>query len=87
MSLGRILVVDDEAAVRESVRLVIAQAGYEVIEAEDAAQAMETVRSGDNPSLLTNNPRQVSDRIREVADLIKALLPSRPPAKDRSRAD
>ena len=52
MSLGRILVVDDEALVRETVGLVLTQAGYEVIEAEDGAQAMETVRSGDNPSLL-----------------------------------
>jgi DNA-binding response OmpR family regulator len=49
---GRILVVDDEAAVRESVRFVLAQAGYEVIEAEDGAQAMQTVGAGDNPSLL-----------------------------------
>jgi DNA-binding response OmpR family regulator len=52
VSRGRILLVDDEAAVRESVRFVLVQAGYEVIEAEDGAQAMETVRAGDNPSLL-----------------------------------
>ena len=52
MPSGRILVVDDEALVRETVGLVLTQAGYEVIEAEDGAQAMETVRSGDNPSLL-----------------------------------
>jgi DNA-binding response OmpR family regulator len=49
---GRILVVDDEAAVRESVRLVLAHSGYEVLEAEGGAQAMETVRSGDNPTRL-----------------------------------
>ncbi len=52
MSHGRILVVDDEVSVRECVRLVLDQAGYEVIEAEDGAQAMETVQSGDNPSRL-----------------------------------
>lgn len=52
MSRGRILVVDDEVSVRESVGLVLAQAGYEVIEAADGAQAMETVQSGDNPSRL-----------------------------------
>ena len=52
MSRGRILVVDDEPAVRESVSLLLTQAGYAVMEAEDGAQAMETVRSGDNPSLL-----------------------------------
>jgi len=45
-------VVDDEVSVRESVRLVLDQAGYEVIEAEDGARAMETVQSGDNPSRL-----------------------------------
>jgi DNA-binding response OmpR family regulator len=49
---GRVLVVDDEATVRETVRLVLAHAGYEVIEAADGAQAMEAVRSGDNASLL-----------------------------------
>jgi two-component system, chemotaxis family, chemotaxis protein CheY len=52
VSHGCILVVDDEPAVRESVRLVLVQAGYQVMEAEDGAQAMETVRSGNNPSLL-----------------------------------
>ncbi len=52
MSHGRILVVDDEVSVRECVRLVLDRAGYEVIEAEDGAQAMETVQSGDNPSRL-----------------------------------
>jgi len=52
VSRGRILVVDDEVSVRESVRLVLDQAGYEVIEAEDGARAMETVQSGDNPSRL-----------------------------------
>ncbi len=52
MSHGRILVVDDEVSVRECVRLVLDQAGYEVIEAENGAQAMETVQSGDNPSRL-----------------------------------
>ena len=52
MPRGRILVVDDEVSVRECVRLVLDQAGYEVIEAEDGAQAMETVQSGDNPSRL-----------------------------------
>ena len=52
MPHGRVLVVDDEAVVRETVRLGLTQAGYEVIEASDGTQAMEVVRSGDNPSLL-----------------------------------
>ena len=35
MSKGRVLVVDDEAEVRKSVRLILSKAGYDVIEAED----------------------------------------------------
>lgn len=35
MSLGRMLVVDDEANVRKSVRMTLTRAGYDVVEAED----------------------------------------------------
>ena len=34
MSKGRVLVVDDEADVRKSVRLILTKAGYDVDEAE-----------------------------------------------------
>jgi len=49
-SLGRVLVVDDEALLRETLRLVLTNEGYDVIEAEDGEQAMATLASGDNPS-------------------------------------
>jgi two-component system chemotaxis response regulator CheY len=49
MSLGRILVVDDEEAVRKSVRLVLTKAGYDVREAEDGEKAIAQIRSNDNP--------------------------------------
>ena len=48
MSLGRILVVDDEADIRKSVRLTLMKAGYDVVEAEDGEQAIKEMRSGDN---------------------------------------
>ena len=35
MGKGRVLVVDDEADVRKSVRLILSKAGYDVDEAED----------------------------------------------------
>lgn len=49
MALGRILVVDDEADVRTSVRLTLTKAGYEVVEAEDGEKGVKAIRSGDNP--------------------------------------
>jgi two-component system chemotaxis response regulator CheY len=52
MSEGRVLVVDDEADVRKSVRLILSKAGYDVIEAEDGEAGVNTVKSGDNPLAL-----------------------------------
>jgi two-component system chemotaxis response regulator CheY len=52
MGLGRVLVVDDEADVRKSVRLTLVKAGYDVVEAEDGEKAIQTIRSGDNPLMV-----------------------------------
>ncbi|WNM61299.1 response regulator [Candidatus Nitrospira neomarina] len=51
-SLGRILVVDDEPDVRKVVRLSLEKAGYDVIEAEDGQQAVQEIKSEENPLLL-----------------------------------
>ena len=48
MSLGRVLVVDDEADVRRSVRLILTKAGYDVDEAEDPEAGVALVKSGAN---------------------------------------
>jgi two-component system chemotaxis response regulator CheY len=52
MSLGRILVVDDEADVRKSVRLTLTKAGYDVVDAEDGEKGIKQIRSGDNPLMV-----------------------------------
>jgi two-component system chemotaxis response regulator CheY len=52
MSEGRVLVVDDEADVRKSVKLILSKAGYDVIEAEDGEVGVNTVKSGENPLTL-----------------------------------
>jgi len=48
MSLGRVLVVDDEADVRRSVRLILTKAGYDVDEAEDPEAGVTLVKAGAN---------------------------------------
>jgi two-component system, chemotaxis family, chemotaxis protein CheY len=42
---GRVLVVDDEANFRKLMQMMLTKGGYEVVEAEDGAQALEIVRA------------------------------------------
>ena len=49
---GRVMVVDDELDVRKVTRMCLELAGYQVIEAESGAQAIQQITEGDNPVLL-----------------------------------
>jgi len=49
---GRVLVIDDEADVRKSLRLILTKAGYDVDEAEDPEAGVALVKSGHNPVAL-----------------------------------
>lgn len=49
---GRVLIVDDEPDVRKVVSMTLEKAGYDVIEAEDGEQAVQEIKSGENPLLL-----------------------------------
>jgi two-component system chemotaxis response regulator CheY len=52
MGLGRVLIVDDEENIRKLVRITLAKAGYDVIEAENGEKGIAAVRTGDNPLML-----------------------------------
>lgn len=47
ISTTRILIVDDESAVRDLCRRILQDAGYHTQEAEDGLEALEVVRAGD----------------------------------------
>jgi len=49
---GRVMVVDDETDVRKVARMCLEKAGYQVIEAENGEQAIQQIKTGDNPVLL-----------------------------------
>ena len=54
MGLGRVLVVDDEAAIRKSLRLVLTQAGYDVVEAEDGEKGVAAIKKSDENAMLVD---------------------------------
>ena len=51
-SEGLVLVVDDEPDVRKVVRMTLEKSGYDVVEAEDGAKAIEEIKKGENSILL-----------------------------------
>jgi len=52
MSLGRVLVVDDEQDILTSIRLILTKAGYNVVTATDGEEGIAAIRSGDNPLMV-----------------------------------
>ena len=52
MGLGRVLVVDDEAHIRTTVRMALTKAGYDVVEAEDGEKGIQAIKSDDNPLMV-----------------------------------
>lgn len=49
---GRVLVVDDEPAVRTIVRMILEKAGYDVLEAENGEAAIAALNTGENRLVL-----------------------------------
>ena len=50
---GLALIVDDEPDVRKVVKMILTQAGYDTIEAEDGEKAIEAFKEGENSLLLS----------------------------------
>lgn len=49
---GRVLIVDDEESIRKALRLTLAKAGYDVVEADDGEKGIEAIGADDNPLML-----------------------------------
>ena len=68
---AKILVVDDDRAFRELVRLTLGEAGYQVLTAKDGAEALAVLHSEDVDLILADiamprmNGYQLFERVRE----------------------
>ena len=51
-SLGGILVVDDDPSIRKLITIILENAGYDVLVAEDGEDAINLLRSGENPMVV-----------------------------------
>jgi len=74
--LETILVVEDEQAVRESTAGILSALGYDVIEAADAAQAVEIIESGRDIDLVFSDvimPGPVSSL--QLGEIVARMLP------------
>jgi CheY-like chemotaxis protein len=47
--MARVLIVDDEQDIRDTIRFILEDAGYEVIEADDGAAALGALRASGTP--------------------------------------
>lgn len=89
MGRTRILVVDDEARMRELVRLYLASAGYEVLEAQDGLEALQRFEA-EAPDLVVLDlmlPRldgwEVCQRIRKYSRVPIIMLTARGEVHDK----
>lgn len=75
--MDRVLVVDDEAAIREVLRAYLESSGYAVVEAGDGASALAAVRREDPAVVLLDlglPDRDGLEVLRDIADISQAYV-------------
>lgn len=50
--LRRVMIVDDDEEIRETLAELLSEEGYDVVEAEDGAVALDRLRDGAHPSVI-----------------------------------
>ena len=73
----RILLVDDDAAVRDSIAMVLEGAGFEVDQADQGATGMRLLRAHEPDLVITDILMPQKEGIETIRE-IRALLPKTP---------
>ena len=90
--MTRVLVVDDEADIRELVRELLGRAGYDVLEAPNGSEALRVFYAQQPDFVILDVQMPVLDgwetlaRIREVSDVPVLMLTARAEELDKVRA-
>ncbi len=95
LSRPRVLIVDDEPAVRQVTRLMLEWSGYSIVEATTAAEALECVRSTErrfvvillDVSLPDRTGPELLPELRVLAPRSTIVLTSGRPLDDDESAD
>jgi len=73
----KILVVDDEPDIRESVKMILSKNGYEVVTAENGDQCLEKANQ-ENPDLILLDimmpGKPVSEVVKQITDIKIAFM-------------
>ena len=78
--MARILIVDDEASIRETLKEILTYEGYEVDLAEDGAQALEMLRKTEYDVALCDikmpkiDGLELLDRVKGIADDVSFIM-------------
>ncbi|XUK69773.1 histidine kinase [Pseudomonas yamanorum] len=75
---ARVLLVDDDDAVRFTTALLLRELGYEVVEANSGEAALKAVENGFTPHLLISDQMMPSKTGIELSQELRAKLPSLP---------
>ena len=78
---GRILIIDDEAEIRDILKMHLESAGYMVIEAQDGEEGINKMREGSNllqVGMIITDIRMPKVNGVEAIDYLKANAPSKP---------
>jgi CheY-like chemotaxis protein len=95
-SNGRVLVVDDDADIREAIRDVLSDEGYETIEAANGQAALDYLRANPAPPLILldwnmtpiNGPQFMAEAAKDpaLARIPVVLLTADAKAPDKSKS-
>jgi DNA-binding NtrC family response regulator len=72
----RVLVVDDEPLIRWCIAETLGAAGHRVVEAQDAASALEALASGPNPDVVLLDLRLPDSNDLELLTKIRKIAPA-----------